>query len=326
MADHLHQQPSQLDSLTGYHYERDALEMVRHVLVQSSLAETDIARIAGHLLPAADPWPEEWERLSELEKLQYLNLLGRLYEMDEKEHVRFARTIVLSPGNEQEQRDPTRVPRVYWLMSMPRDPHAVRGIVDRYFAKFDHRIGSSCPPQPTEHEQSSRASLNDFCKAVCNTYRWGLEMMFFNERECLRHRQWCIPSFTARRGTWLVLGLRRYRDVHGVWPQALDAISQYVPAEALVDPTNGEAFVYATDGDGFRLYSKGPNRIDEGGRSGYVRASKKVEDDIWIWPPPAPEPAEDESMDDEMLKQMEQIYGKEFVETYMKEDKGSDKQ
>jgi hypothetical protein len=326
MADHRHQQPSQVDSLTAYHYERDALERIRQVLVQSRLSEADIAQIAGHLPSATDPWPEKWQRLSELQKLHYLNLLGRLYEVDQEGHVRFARKIVLSPGNEREQRDPTRVPRVYWLMSMPRDPHAVRSIVDRYFAMFDHHVGSSCPPQPTEDEQSSRASVNDFCKAICNTYRWGLEMMFFNERKYIQDHQWCVPSFTARRGTWLILGLRRYHDVHGAWPQTLEAISQYGPAEALVDPTNGEALVYGTDGDGFRLYSKGFNRIDEGGRSGYVRASKKVEDDIWIWPPPAPKPPEDEIADDEVVKQMEQIYGKEHVETYMKKDKGSDKQ
>lgn len=323
MADHRHQQPSQVDSLTGFHYERDALERIRQVLVQSSLSEADLAQIADHLPPAADPWPETWQRLSELEKLHYLNLLGRLYEVDEKGHVRFAREIVLSPGNEREQKDPTRVPRVYWLMSMPRDPRAARRIVDKYFATFDPRVGSTCPAQPAQDERSSRASVNDFCKAVCNPHRWGLEMMFFNERKYIQDRQWCVPSFTARRGTWLVLGLRRYHDAHGAWPQALDAISQYVPAEALVDPTNGEAFVYATDGDGFRLYSKGPNCLDVGGRSGYVRGSKKVEDDIWIWPPPPPEP---EPSEDELRKQMEQIYGKEYVETYMKKDKRSDKQ
>jgi hypothetical protein len=323
MADHRHQQPSQVDSLTGFHYERDTLERIRQVLVQSSLPEADIAQIAGHLPLAADPWPEEWQRLSELEELHYLNLLGRLYEVDEKGHVRFAQKIVISPGDEREQKDPTRIPRVYWLMSMPRDPRAARGIVHKYFATFNRRVGSSRPPQPAEEKRSSRASVNDFGKAVCNTYRWGLEMMFFNERKYIQDRQWYIPSFTARRGTWLILGLRRYHDAHGAWPQALDAISQYVPAEALVDPTNGEAFVYVTDGDGFKLYSKGLNRIDEGGRSGYVRASKEVEDDIWIWPPPAPAP---EPSDDELRKQMEEIYGREYVETYMKKDKGSDKQ
>jgi len=324
IADHLHQQPSRLDSLTGFHYERDALERIRQVLVQSTLSEADLAQIAGHLPPTADPWPEQWQRLSEVEKLHYLNLLGRLYEVDEKGHVRFARKIVLAPKDEREQKDPTRIPRVYWLMSMPRDPHAVRGIADKYFATFEARVGSSRPPQPVQDKRSSRASLNDFCKALCNPHRWCLETMFFNEQEYMRHRQWYVPSFTARRGTWLVLGLRRYHEAHGAWPATLDAISEYVPAEAFVDPTNGEAFVYVTDGDGFRLYSKGPNRIDEGGRSGYVRASKKMEDDIWIWPPPVPEP-EDKLADDEVRKLMEQIYGKEYVETYMKKNKGSDK-
>jgi hypothetical protein len=326
MADHRHQQPSQVDSLTGFHYERDALERIRQVLVQSSLSETDIAQIASHLPPAADPWPGKWQRLSELEKLHHLNLLGRLYEVDEKGHVRFAQKIMLSPGNEREQKDPTRVPRVYWLMSMPRDPHPVRGIVDKYFATFDHRVGSSCPAQPAQDERSSRASVDDLSKAVCNAYRWGLEMMFFNEQKYLQDRQWHVTPFAARRGTWLILGLRRYHDAHGAWPGTLNAISDYLPAEALVDPTNGEAFVYMTDGDGFRLYSKGFNRMDEGGRSGYVRASKKVEDDIWIWPPPAPapEPSEDKLTDDEMRKQLEQIYGKSYMEAIMK-DKGSDK-
>ncbi len=326
IADHLHQQPSQVDSLAGYYYEGVALRMMRQVLVQSSLSETDLAQIAGHLPPAADPWPEEWQRLSELEKLHYMNLLGRLYEVDEEGHVRFARKIVISPRNEREQRNPTRIPRLYWLMSMPRDPHAVRGIVDKYFATFDHRVGSSRSPQPAQEKRPPRVSVNDLSKAICNIHRWGLETMFFNERECVRHRRWCVPSFAARRGTWLILGLRRYHDAHGAWPRTLDAISEYVPAEAFVDPTNDEAFVYVIDDDGFRLYSKGPNRIDEGGRSGHVRASKKVEDDIWIWPPPAPKPPEDELTDDEVRKQMEQIYGKEYVETYMKKGKGSDKQ
>jgi len=289
------------------------------------LSETDLAQIAGHLPPAADPWPEEWERLSELEKLHYMNLLGRLYEVDEEGNTRFARKIVMSPKDEREQKDPTRIPRFYWLMSMPGDPHAVRGMVDRCFATFAHRVGSSHPPQPAQDKRSPRVSVNDFGKAVGNVYRWGLEMMFFNERECVRHRQWCTPSFTARRGTWLILGLRQYHNAHDAWPRTLDAISKYVPAEALVDPTNGDAFVYVTDGDSFRLYSKGLNRLDEGGRSGYVRGSKKVEDDIWIWPPSVPKPGDNDSSDDELRKQMEEIYGKGYMETYMK-DKGSDKQ
>ena len=128
---------------------------------------------------------------------------------------------------------------------------------------------------------------------------------------------------TERRATWLLLGLRRYRDAHGAWPQTLDAISEYVPAEAFLDPTNGGAFVYTLDGDSFKLYSKGPNRVDEGARHGYVKALDKIENDIPIWPPPVPEP-KDKLTDDELLKQMKEIYGPNYVETYMK-DKRSKK-
>jgi len=96
-------------------------------------------------------------------------------------------------------------------------------------------------------------------------------------------------QMARRRGTWLLLGLRRYRDAPGVWPDTLASVSQYVSPEAFCDPASGDAFVYTRNGDSFRLHSKGRNRIDEGGRHGYVRPLKKVEDDIWIWPPQVPE-------------------------------------
>ena len=42
--------------------------------------------------------------------------------------------------------------------------------------------------------------------------------------------------------------------------------------------------MYDLDGDDFKLYSKGKNGIDEGGRWEYVRALDKHHDDIAIWP------------------------------------------
>jgi hypothetical protein len=206
---------------------------------------------------------------------------------------------------------------------MPRDPHAVRGLADKYFAKIDQCVNAAPLPPMNQARQFDSTSLTGFSKVRCNSLRWLAETWFFNEQEYIQHRQHRIAAITMRRGTWLLLGLRRYRDAHGAWPQTLDAISEFVPAEAFSDPTTGEAFIYGLDGDNFKLYSKGPNRIDEGGRRRYVKALKKSEDDISIWPPPVPEPR-DESTDDEMLKQMEEIYGKEYMET-LRKDKGSDK-
>jgi hypothetical protein len=315
IADHRRQQPSMVDSMTGFSSERDALQMIRYVLVRSDLSDEDIAQIAGHLPPAADPWPQEWERLLEFEKLQYMNLLGRLYEVDDEGNTRFASRIVISARDEQEHRNPIRMPRVYWLLSMPRDPRAVRGIVDRHFATFADRVAAADLPQTC---RAAPLLLNETVHMACNSYRWWAEMAFFNEDAYWGHRRWLVPGITVRRGTWLVLGLRRYRDAHGAWPTTLDAVSPYVPAEAFLDPAGDGAFVYAVEGDEFKLYGKGFNRIDEGGRHGYVRSLGRSEDDIAVWPPPVrePEPVDEE----EMRRQMEEIFGRDFVEKHFRDE------
>jgi hypothetical protein len=211
VADHIHQQPSMVDTMTGFGCERDGLRMIRYVLVQSSLSDENIAVIAKHLPAAADPWPKEWERLLELEKLHYMNLLGRLYEVNEDGTVRFTMCPTISP---EEAKDAPGLPRPYWLMSMPRDPHAVRGLVNAYFAKFDSQIVSADMPQMGMDERFSTSAVNA-SRAACNFYRWWAETCFFNEPAYVEHRHWRVPAITLRRGTWLVLGLRRYRDTHG---------------------------------------------------------------------------------------------------------------
>jgi len=320
IADHLHQQPSMVDSLTGFGVERVALHMIRQILVQSDLSDEDIAQIAHHLPPAADPWLQEWERLLERDKLRYMNLLGRLYEVNEAGNVRFAARMVFSPKNEREPKEPIWVPRVYWLINMPLDPRGVRDIADRHFAPFDLHARSGPLPQEKGHEWYILASPKDIARGMCNFYRWGIEMAFFNGREYVHHRQRLAPAMADRRGTWLVLGLRRYRNVYGAWPQTLDAISQYVPPEAFLDPLAGAAFAYAFNGDGFKLYSKGPNRVDESGRHGYVRALDKLEDDLAVWPPAVDEPDTEPIDDEELKKQFAEIYGKDYAETMFRED------
>jgi hypothetical protein len=81
-----------------------------------------------------------------------------------------------------------------------------------------------------------------------------------------------------RRGTTLLIALRRYKDDDGRWPQSLDDIKDLTTAENLVDPMNNGQFVYKLTEDGFRLYSKGKNNIDEDG-------DISGDADWLIWPP-----------------------------------------
>ena len=102
IADHIHQQPSTVDSMTSFGCERDGLLMIRYMLVQSRLSNEDIAEIAKHLPPAADPWPEDRARLLEQEKLHYMNLLGRVYEVNKDGAIRFTTDLVISPKDGKE--------------------------------------------------------------------------------------------------------------------------------------------------------------------------------------------------------------------------------
>jgi len=88
-----------------------------------------------------------------------------------------------------------------------------------------------------------------------------------------------LRTLVVHRGMYIMVALRRYKIEHGHWPQTLDLIKQQVDKEILTDPHTNGPFVYKLTDDGFVLYSKGKNNIDEAGR-------KKDEVDDWpIWIP-----------------------------------------
>ncbi|MCK4753182.1 MAG: hypothetical protein KAS75_07025, partial [Planctomycetes bacterium] len=87
-----------------------------------------------------------------------------------------------------------------------------------------------------------------------------------------------LRLLTDRRGCQLLIGLRRHKNKTGDWPESLDEIKAFVPAETFIDPTNEGVFVYKLTDDSFTLYSKGLNGIDEDGK-------REDEQDDWqIWP------------------------------------------
>jgi hypothetical protein len=93
-----------------------------------------------------------------------------------------------------------------------------------------------------------------------------------------------LRTLVIRRGMYIMVALRRYKNENGRWPQTLDLIKPQVDKDILTDPHNNDPFVYALEGNSFVLYSKGPNGIDEGGQFGYNPTLKKTVDDISIWP------------------------------------------
>jgi len=279
MAEHLYQQTDSLDIHCGFYSERTALEMIRYTLVRSDLLEDDINQIAGLLPTAANNWRQDISRLLEFEKLRFANFVSPVYEINEKGEIRFAASFWLLFDDRQNQKSHAKTNkrwRLYWLMNMPIDPN---GLWDMAEVEATG-LAQFLEPGPMLNIDKDDESFIDFCvKSLSNGARWTANQVCFEKHIYASFGEYYAKQMTRRRGTWLVLGLRRYRNAHGTWPDNLDAIKSYAPAEAFLDPVNDDEFVYVLDGDGFKLYSKGKNGIDENGRE------NDGADDWLIWPP-----------------------------------------
>ncbi|MHC4345746.1 MAG: hypothetical protein ACYSUP_13805 [Planctomycetota bacterium] len=75
-----------------------------------------------------------------------------------------------------------------------------------------------------------------------------------------------LRQLARRRGVYILIALRRYKDAHGSWPETLEDASELAPAETFIDPQNDSGFIYEADGRDITLYSRGRNNIDEGGQ------------------------------------------------------------
>jgi hypothetical protein len=106
-----------------------------------------------------------------------------------------------------------------------------------------------------------------------------LEWRHHRQAGATQHYQHYLRILAHRRGTRILIALRRYKNEHSRWPRTLDDIKGTAPGEAFIDPRNDGSFVYKLTAGGFELYSTGPNKIDEDGKR------EDDADDQRIWPP-----------------------------------------
>jgi hypothetical protein len=88
-----------------------------------------------------------------------------------------------------------------------------------------------------------------------------------------------LRALAYKRGMYIMVALRRYKNEYGHWPQTLNSIKQWVAEDVLTDPYNNGTYIYQITEDGFRLYSIGLNGKDENGRY-----KLNGPDDWSIWP------------------------------------------
>jgi hypothetical protein len=99
-----------------------------------------------------------------------------------------------------------------------------------------------------------------------------------------------VGLLAAHRSSRILVAVRKYKNHNGRWPESLEHVRSLAPAEAFVDPSNGDSFVYRLREDEFILYSRGQNNIDEDAQynAKYDSESGKLrilQDDQLFWPP-----------------------------------------
>jgi hypothetical protein len=253
--------------------------MITYILVRSDLLEDDISQIEGCLPTAGNKWRQDISRILEFEKLRFVNFMSPVYEINEKGEIRFAASFWLLSSDGQNKKSHTKTNkrwRLYWLMNMPFDPNGLWDMAEVEATRLEQFLE---PGPMLDVDKCDESFIDFFIKCFSNGARWTSLQVCFDKHTYANFGEYYAQQMTRRRGTWLVLGLGRYRDAHGTWPESLEQVSEYVPPEAFVDITNNSKFVYVPDGDGFKFYSKGENGIDEDGRE------RDGADDWLIWPP-----------------------------------------
>jgi len=278
MAKHQLQQSTLIEMLVGKAIEALALGQFKRFIVTGDAAEKHISVIEEAVTDIKHDWTYDWPRILDCEKLLMKNMLCRMYyEANAEGKTRLSRnpgaTIRTQwPKAHYWRRKVGRVGTIFLWFFAPSTATKAGEIID---AAYERYYAMAEPDFDWKKEPEKAAPRHRF------NYRFTTEMLvYILEPAYHRIHDIYLRNVAGRRGTRLIIMLRRYKNENSRWPDSLEKIKTLTPAEILVDPINGGSFVYKLTEENFTLYSKGKNNIDEGGE----RDPESGADDWLIWP------------------------------------------
>jgi signal transduction histidine kinase len=311
MGNHMCQQPSFVDLMVGVAVEALAIGQFNRFVIYGDATEERLGFVEQALADIKHDWSHDFPRIFECERqMAKSELCTLMYEINSKNKVRFSRNPWAGMKEQMEnylQDDEMKDPNIkniwesrlhptylqrklfkatviaYWFY-MPSNPQIVAKIIDKEYEKL-----AFANPNFDIPKSSKEFYIPSLLKCGFN-YCGMIKRM----TEILRPLYYSVHdiylrTITEQRGSLLIIALRRYKNRIGDWPESLDEIKSFVPSETLVDPINGDSFVYKLTEENFALYSKGKNNIDENGQYNSTWdpntfKSTVEEDDMLIWP------------------------------------------
>ncbi|MGA2070754.1 MAG: hypothetical protein ABSG97_05335 [Sedimentisphaerales bacterium] len=297
----------QLESKFNFACEATGLGGINNIVVLGDANEFYLDKLEQAVSAIRYDWNSDFLDSITLDKLRLKNELGSsFYEVNPKGNVRLIRgssaksaksrenlrkklavSTIDNPETKAKLQKLTTEPgywqrkfiKAYLQFYVPATPEKLGKLVDASFEKYY----AMAKPDFKWSGKPDRVSIFQFQFII--DFRWLIQLhTSINKEVYFRIHDHYLRKSAEQRGTLLLIAMRRYKNANGHWPDSLDDVKTLVSAETFIDPMNNGSLVYKRTDDGFTLYGKGKNGIDDGGK-GYSNAEDKGEpDDLMIWP------------------------------------------
>ncbi|MHC4196080.1 MAG: hypothetical protein ACYSQZ_09125 [Planctomycetota bacterium] len=283
MSEHQRQQTSIVDFLVGNALEALACKQFNRIVMSSDASENYPCLIEEALSEVRFNWNSNLPRILDHEKLLANNFCGKFYAINPDGKVRFNPCVAKSCGRNVDELVITywhergmKVGTILCWFYMPSTPQKAKGIIDAEYERLYAMAKPDYGWQKKAEKPTKMFRLN---------YRYFVERLVgMLEPAYYKIHDLYLRLTADKRGSRIIIALRRYKNKNGNWPESLDDVKALAPAEIFVDAINGSSFVYKPTEENFTLYSKGKNNIDEDGKWDGWDEEKTEADDWLIWP------------------------------------------
>jgi hypothetical protein len=310
LGKHVCQQPTMVEMMVGHAVKALAVRQFKELVLYDDITEEQLDFARKTLRDVRYDWRSDWPRMLDGEKLFMISALGPHFEINTEGKVRLSRDRKAifrkfcpeeMPPATYRQKKLAKAGTIFVWFFFPSTPQKVAKIIDAAFEKYYPMAEQDFDRSKEPRKMLPSLTEHNFSRFRFD-YRYLIETMAgMSEEVFYGVRDIYIRTMSNTRAALLIIALRHHKNETGHWPESLDQISDSVEAETLIDPINGDSFVYKLTPENFTLYSKGKNNIDEGGEHDAVfdpnSFEMKVNVDDWLFWPPRSRKAKEENTD-----------------------------
>lgn len=262
MSNHASQQIVFVDVLTGFSIEALAIDQLKRFVITGDTATEDLLVIKENLEILEHDFDSDLAGFLEYDKMVMKKIFGIMYEINKKGIVRISRNptkaIEEVPTLTYLQRRLCKTSGLFGQLFFPRKPAELNTIID---SVYEQRLSELSLNQKQKEDIETFNLLSFKCNfSYLIKTLTKMSIKAYSEIDDIYQR-----TLAEKKGLLLLISLRKYKDSTGHYPDSLSGIPELIEPETLIDPLNKDTFVYKLTDDGFELYSRGRNNVDEGG-------------------------------------------------------------